>query len=144
MNPFAGKHAEEIRQMWQSRALAATKDKQARVLVGVLAKEYAGGLAILLRATADSTEFVDIKRPFLSGYAAIAPSGRIICDMTDHAGDVRKVEVYRNTDEFLGDFRKLADELKLTDAERTDMFAVLRRWITADLRIGPDGQKLAS
>jgi hypothetical protein len=143
MNPFLHKPAEEIRQMWQSRALRAAKDKQARVLVGALAKEYAAALPILLRASI--SDFEDIQLPFLSGYAAISASGRIICDMTDRDGEVRKVEVYKSQDEFLSDMRKLADELKLSDAERGEMFAMLKRWIVADMRIDEHGRrKLAS
>jgi hypothetical protein len=142
MNPFLSKHAEEIRQMWQSRALVAAEGKLGRVLLVVFAKEYAAALPILLRVSIPG--FEDIKAPFLSGYASIMPTGRLVCDMTCTDGSIRKTEIYRSNDEFVGEMRRLADRLKLSDEDRDEMFMVLRKWVTADLRIDHEGKRLAS
>jgi hypothetical protein len=131
MNPFSGKTAEQIRETWQSRLLREADTFQGRVLVGVFAKEYASALVLLLRA---DTSFVDIERPFFSGYAMITPSGRLVCDVTYEDESVRKYEVYKTEQEFINDMRKLADKVKLSDEDRTSFFDVLKRWVVADMR----------
>lgn len=142
-NPLLSKHAQEIRDMWQSRALAESDGRLRRVLMVVLTKEYAAAMPILLRVTFPG--FEDIKLPFLSGYATIMQSGRMVCDETiDKFGTQRRVAVYENQGKFIADMRALADKLKLSDAERTEMFGVLQKWVVADLRIGPHGERLAS
>lgn len=128
--------------MWQSRALAAAEGKLQRVMLVALAKEYGAVLPILLRVTFPG--FVDIPRPFLCGYATIMRSGRVACDVTASDGTIYRAAIYRTKDEFVGEMRKLADKLKLNDADRTEMFAVLQKWIVADLRVGPNGERLAS
>lgn len=141
-NPLLKKHADELRQMWQSRALAASDGKMQRVLMVVLAYEYAAAMPILLRATFPG--FTDIERPFLSSYATIAPSGEIVCGMVHRDGSKKNVTVYDSKDKYVADMRALADKLKLSDEERTEMFTVLQRWIVKDMRIGPNGERLAS
>lgn len=141
-NPLLSKPAEQIRSMWQSRALAAATGKLRAVVLVVLTKEYAAAMPILLRVTFPG--FSDITRPFLSGYATIVQSGRLVCDMTGKDGVQRRTSIYRTKDEFVSDMRKLADELKLNDKDRTEMFTVLGRWVVADMRVGPHGERLAS
>lgn len=140
-NPFLQKKLDEMTQMWQVRALREAKDKISRVLLVVFAKEYAAALPILLRVAIPG--FEDIQAPFLSGYASIMPSGRLVCDMTCSDGLIRKTEIYHTTDEFNSDMRRLADKLKLSDEDRDEMFMLLRKWIVSDLRIDQHG-KLAS
>lgn len=134
------KAAEEIRLMWQARALLSSKDKMQRVLLVAIAKEYPAAFKTLLRAIG----ITDINRPFLCSYATIAPSGRIVCDMIEKSGIKRTVAVYQNENEFIYDMRKLADEIKLDDKDRTEMFTVLQKWITKDQRVGVFGERVAS
>jgi hypothetical protein len=35
------------------------------------------------------------------------------------------------------DFRRLADRLKLSDADRIEMFKCVQRWVVADRRLDP-------
>lgn len=142
MNPFFHKEAVAIRAMWQSRALYAAKGITAKVLGCALMNEYAMAMPILLRVTFPN--FKDVQLPALTGYATVWPSGRISCAMIDTNRNRKVVEVYASEEEMRGGFRRLADELKLSDAERVEMFAVLKKWITRDLRVGVNGEKLAS
>jgi hypothetical protein len=142
MSLLVNKHADEIREMWQSKALAASTGKLRKVITVALAKEYPGALVTLMKVTFPG--FVDLDRPMFVSYATIAPSGRVICDMVDRDGSKRKVSVYLNEDAFIYEMRKLADGLKLSDAERTEMFTVLQKWVTSDKRVGLFGQRLAS
>lgn len=141
-NPLLRKHAEELRQMWQSRALAASEGKMQRVLMVVLAYEYAAAMPVLLAATFPG--FTDIERPFLSSYATIVPSGKVVCQMVDRDGSKKTVAIYDSKDKYVADMRALADKLKLSDKDRAEMFGVLQRWIVADMRVGPNGERLAS
>lgn len=137
---FRGKVAEEIRQMWQARALLESKDRMQRVVLVALAKEYPQALQTLLRAIG----IEDIQRPFLCGYATIYPSGRIVCDMIQKDGSKRAVAVYHSENEFIMEMRTLADQMKLADRDRAEMFTVLQKWVSSDKRVGVFGQKLAS
>ena len=141
-NPLLKKHADELRLMWQSRALAASEGKMQRVLMVVLAYEYAAAMPVLLAATFPG--FTDIERPFLSSYATIMPNGKVVCEMVDKDGSKKTVAIYDNKDKYVYDMRQLADKLKLSDDERAEMFGALSRWIVKDMRIGPHGERLAS
>lgn len=142
MNLMLHKHAQEVRDMWQSRALAAAEGALARVLLAIFAEAYPTALKTLLLVTFPG--FVDIQRPFLRGYATIVPSGRVVCDMVCTDGTVRKETVYESQEKFIYDARKLADKLKLADKDRVEMFGLLSKWISSDMRIGVNGQRLVS
>lgn len=131
------KLAEEIRLMWQARALLGSKDKIQRVLLVAIAKEYPEAFKTMLRAIG----IRDINRPFLCSYAWIVPSGHIVCEMIDDVGRKRKIAVYDNENAFIYDMRKLADDLKLDDKDRTEMFTVLQKWVTRDERVNVFGEK---
>lgn len=139
---FYRKEEAELREMWQARVLRESEGRLQRVLLVVFAKEYAAALPVLLRVAIPG--FEDIKRPFLSGYATIMQSGRIVCDCVGRDGELSKVAVYQSENEFVTEMRGLADKLKLSDSDREEMFAVLRKWIVADKRINQFGQKFAS
>lgn len=137
MNFLKDKIADEIRGMWQARVLTGSKDKMHHVVLVALAKAYPAAFQTLLRALGA----VDISRPFFCGYAAITPSGRIVCDMIDRDGSKRKVAVYRDENEFIYEMRTLADRLKLSDSDRTEFFGVLQKWVTRDERVNLHGEK---
>lgn len=132
MNPFKDMTGEQIKDTWQSKALQASDAKICNVLMCVFSKEYAAAFPVLFYATFGKT--ADLSFPFLSGYASIAPSGRLICNQMIGPHSLRKVEVYESEGAFILDMRKLADKMKLSDADRTDMFRVLQKWVTQDLR----------
>lgn len=142
MSELLHKHADELRDMWQSRALRESKGTFQRVLLAVFAEAYPTALETLLMVTFKG--FTDISRPFLRGYAEITPAGWVVCDQIDRDGAVRRTAIYENEARLLWDARKLADKLKLSDKDRTELFDLLRKWIAADRRVGPHGERLAS
>lgn len=142
MNKLARKHADELRQMWQSRALRASHGKLRKVLITALTKEYPEAIVTLAKVTWPG--FVDFDLPLFLSYAHVGPDGCILCDVMDKDKRRRKVRVYDSENHFIYETRKLADSLKLPDAERIEMFAVLQKWIASDRRYGIHGEKLAS
>lgn len=142
MTKFAHMKAEEIREIWQSRALDKARGVTAKVLGQALLLEHSTHFKILLKTTFG--DHADCYFPHLWGYATIWPSGRIICEVIDRNLECRPTEIYESEAAMVRDFRTLADELKLDDADREEMFTILRKWIKRDLRVGPEGQKLAS
>jgi hypothetical protein len=140
LSDFKNKVAEEVRAMWQARVLLGSSGKMQRVVIVALAKEYPQALQALLRACG----IEDLERPFLCSYATITPSGRVACEMIEKDGSKKFVAIYHNEDEFISEMRKLADKLKLSDKDRTEMFLVLQKWVASDRRVGLLGQRLAS
>lgn len=145
MTLVASKHADEIREMWQSRALRAADGKMRRVLVAALTKEYPAAIVTLLKVTFPG--FIEFEPPIFIGYASIQPDGKVACE----AGEVRLGVTYRgllpvfdSEQQFIYEMRKLADRLKLSDRDRTEMFTVLQKWVASDRRIGAQGERLAS
>lgn len=139
---LAKKHADEIREMWQSRVLRASAGKLRKIVISAFAKSYRDALKTLLAVTFEG--FQDIDRPIIASYGHIATDGSVIADMVDRAGVKRKTRLYESEGRFLYEARKVADELKLSDDDRRQMFGVLQRWIVSDQRIGTEGQRLVS
>ena len=133
MSLLAKKHADEIREMWQSRALRAATGKLRKVLIVALAKEYPAALTTLMRVTFPG--FVDLDAPLLVSYAHIAPDGSVVCDVVKRDGTRRLTRIYDSEDLFIYAMRKLADELKFNDHDRVELFTVLQKWVASDRRL---------
>jgi hypothetical protein len=139
MTLLAKKHADEIREMWQSKALRHSTGKLRKVIIVALAKEYPAALETLMQVTFPG--FVDFDRPFFTSYAHIDEGGNIVCDMIERDGS--KVVAQIGTEQsFIMAVRKLADQLKLCDRDREEMFVVLQKWVASDKRKAE--KKLAS
>ena len=142
MSLVASKHADEIRELWQSKALRASSGKLRKVLITALAKEYPGALVTLMKVTFPG--FVDIDLPMPLGYASIEIDGSITCEMMFKDNVKGLARLYENENAFIYDMRKLADEMKLDDKDRIEMFTILQKWVSSDKRVGVFGQKLSS
>lgn len=126
----------DLRECWQGRALALATGKTAAVLLSVLAHNYDDALLPLLQVVFPG--FSSITAPFFSTAGKVAKSGHIVADMVTKVGKIEKdFPIYRDETEMQNDFRRLADSLKLSDSDRTEMFGALKRWVVADRRLDP-------
>lgn len=131
------RHAQDLRQTWQARAIAETTGKTRAVVLIVLTMSYARAIQTLLRVCG----YRDIERPFLSSGVTITLSGKLICDVTEKSGLVAPAVVYESTDELNKEMRDLADRLKLTDQERLEFTAAIQHWVVADQRVDHLGRR---
>ncbi len=132
------RHAQQLRDEWQCRLLVETKDTERLVVLAVLANLYYdhGAFEILMRVA--FPDFIQIKPPIYSGFATIKRTGHVVCDYIDSDHTIyRNVVVYDSEERMVTKFRRLADSLKLSDADRTAMFRDLKKWVSRDERIGP-------
>lgn len=135
---LASRHAQALRDDWQCRLLVEAKSKNFAIVLAMLANLYYEGMAVLLRVAFPG--FQRIEPPIFTGYARILRDGRVVCDYIDRDyTTVRNALVYDTEDELIKQFRDIADRLKLADADRAQMFADLKRWVSRDERIGPEG-----
>jgi hypothetical protein len=129
------KMAEEIRGSWQGRLLATATGKMGAVCLVMLAHTYYEAMDVLLRVVLPG---VSITPPCLTGTARIAHTGKVMCSAIDENGIFNLgIPVFDSEDELTGEFRKIADKLKLTDDERVELFKAVQNWVTADYRIKP-------
>lgn len=135
-----------LRDSWEGRVLKAATGLRFAVLHAIIVAEYPQALPFLLRSVFPG--FIDIKLPQLFGYARIERSGAVTCLITRTRAELAgaaprdRVPIYASNDEMCADMRRLADRLKLSDADRTEMFELIQKWVAEDLRIGPEGQVL--
>lgn len=131
-------HAEELRQSWQGRALALTgaeAPQLCRVLMSVFADNYDEAMPFLLHAVFGSSAIV---APFLCSSPKINKAGQVTADLITKYGTKNKnYVIFLDEDQMQGVFRKLADRMKLSDAERIDLFIAVRFWVKADQRLDP-------
>lgn len=133
------KEAAEVRETWQYKLLFETKGngKEGEVIMVVLANLYLEALEVLLAMM--KRRFVP---PCLTGYARIMAGGQVVCDlMKTPSLRLKNVLLYDSEDQMIGEFRRLADKLKLPDAERIAMFAALKKWVSQDRRVGVEGDR---
>jgi hypothetical protein len=135
----ASMEAAKLRETWQCRALATSDGVTARVIMAVLFAEYPAVMPVVIK-TLEIRD--DDLLPALMGYAAISPSGRVICELMDRDRSRKTVVVYDNEERMKWHLRCLADKLKLADAERERMFELVQKWIAADMRYDHEGRKV--
>ncbi len=126
----------DLRGTWQGRALAAATGKTGMVLLSVLAHNYDEQLLTLLKVVFPG--FTSIAAPFPTSAGRIERSGAVVADICMKDGRiVRNAILYRNEIEMRDDFRRFADRLKFSDADRRELFIALQNWVVADRRLDP-------
>lgn len=127
----------DLRATWQARCLTHAKGKTGAVMLSVLAHNFDDAMLTLLQVCFPG--FTSITAPFLSTAGKVQKNGAVTADMVERNGAIRKDAVlYRNETELRDDFRRLADELKLSDDERKGLFAAVQKWVVCDFRIDPN------
>ena len=126
----------DLRASWQARALAEAKGQTAMVLLSVLSHTYDAALIVLLPIVFPG--YVEPSLPCLSSCGKVAKSGAVVADviMKDHTV-VKDTVIYLSEIAMQNDFRRLADRLKLNDADRIELFKCVQRWVVADRRLDP-------
>lgn len=131
------KIAIDLRDTWQGRCLATAKGKTAAVLLSVLAHNYEEALIPLCVVVFPGFTGY-LPAPYLTSAAKVGKSGEVVADMVTKAGkQAKNFALYRSEFHLRDDFRRLADNLKLADADRVELFAALKRWVVADRRLDP-------
>ncbi len=137
INPHSS--AGELEQSWQVRALRMTQlDPLGMAVLSVIADSYDEVMSLIMYVAFPG--FVGLTTPAIVTSAKINKSGRIVADVVwNHDAPVTKDDqIFRDEREMEGKFRRLADRLRLTDAERIEMFNAVRRWVVADQRLDPN------
>jgi hypothetical protein len=127
----------DLRASWQAKVLVGTKGPARMVVMSVLAHTYDEAVFTLCAAVFPDFDG-SLKPPFLTTAAKIDKTGAIVADMVDERGRIHKDTVLFPTEISLRDsFRKMADRLKLDDADRVELFKCAQRWVVADRRLDP-------
>jgi hypothetical protein len=131
------RHAQELRDMWQGRALAHTRHTAlGMVVLSVLSHNFDDGMPVMLRAVFPG--FESITAPFLCTAAKVDKTGTIVADMVTRDGKIEKdTVIFRDELHMQSEFRRLSDDLRLNDADRQELFHSVKRWVVADRRLDP-------
>lgn len=108
------------------------------VVLSMLAHSYDDAMSVLLECVFPG--FRSITTPFICSHAKINKHGQVIADVVwaDWEPVTKNEVIFRDLPHLQGTFRKIADKLKLSDADRTQMFACAKKWVTADMRLDPE------
>lgn len=141
MGRIENRLAFDLRATWQARVLLAAQAKNegviAAVALSVLAHNYDEALQVLLKVLFPG--FESITPPFLCSAGKVDKSGAVVADLVARAGVItRNYRLYRDEIALRDDFRRLADKLKLSDADRVELFGAVKRWVVADRRLDPN------
>lgn len=122
---------------WQVRALRAAEGRTAVVLESVLANTYERALLVMIEVAFPWRHEPGL--PCICSTVKIDKTGAIVGDVIDKLHRVhRDVSIYVSEGEMQSDFRRLADRMKLNDADRVEMFKCVQRWVVADRRLDPN------
>lgn len=126
----------DLRASWQVRALAEAKGLTGMVLLSVLSHTYDDALLVLLPIVFPG--YVEPSLPVLASCGKVDKTGAIVADVIrkDHYL-VKDALIYKSETDLRDDFRRLADHLKFNDADRTELFKCVQRWVVADRRLDP-------
>lgn len=127
----------DLRKSWQARALAEAKGQTAMVLLSMIDHTYGTDtLRVLLPLIFPG--YIEPSLPCLASCGKVAKSGAVVADviMKDHAF-IKDQVVYPSELALRDDFRRLADHMKLADAERIELFKCVQHWLVADHRLDP-------
>jgi len=127
----------ELLDTWQARILGHARGMMGAVVLSVLAHNFDDAMPVLLRAV--DPGFIEPTLPCLVSAAKVAKTGHIMADVVmKDGGIIKNCVIFRNERQMKRMFRKLADDLKLDDHDRTQMFIAVRRWVVCDFRLDPN------
>jgi hypothetical protein len=130
--------AEELRHSWQGRAIACTNGQghMLAVLMSLFADAHDETFPWLMRSI--FPDWRGVCTPFLCSSPKIDKAGQIVADVALRGGEIKKDHVVFDSERAMeGAFRRLADWLKLDDADRVELFDEVRAWVKADMRLDP-------
>lgn len=110
---------ERERASWQYRAIAATRGNQSRLG------------CILLACLGRNAKHP----PAFGANAIITSDGFVMAHFVGKDGRGHHGALVGEISDLVGNFRGLADHLKLSDIDRKEMFDKVRQWISLDYRI---------
>jgi hypothetical protein len=126
----------DIADSWQARVLMGSAGKLNAVVLSVLAHNYDDALLPLLQVVFPG--FTSITAPFYCSAAKVTKAGRIVANLVQRDGTIMKdAEVFMGEMVMQHEFRALADNLKLSDRDRVELFAAVQKWVVADRRLDP-------
>lgn len=138
------RHATELRETWQGRLLgwaitvhdgvAKPNSPLGMCILSVLAHNYDDAMQVLLALHGAR----GVGTPMLTSAAKIAKNGHVMADFVGRDGiKFKNQNLFNSTKRMEGTFRRLADAMRLTDAERIELFAAVKRWVVCDFRLDP-------
>jgi hypothetical protein len=80
------------------------------------------------------------KLPRFGRQATITSDGYVVSAFVTKAGEFHANAFVCSIGDLIRNFRGLADHLKLSDDERTEMFTAVRKWCAVDYRPGASGE----
>lgn len=114
---------------WHKRVIGATRGNQ--TLLGCIIMAALGHMP-------------PSRRRMFGRHAIITKNGDVVSDFIDKNGNPYSGQRVCSVQELRDNFRGLADHLKLSDADREDLFRVLRGWISRDFSgLGVDFKKIS-
>lgn len=126
----------DLQASWQVRALRAAQGQTLMALESVLSFTYEHVILIMIE-TAFPWRF-EPTLPCISSNPVVSKTGAVVADVIDRDHHVAKNQtIYKSEVAMQNDFRSLADRLKLSDADRVEMFKCVQRWVVADRRLDP-------
>lgn len=140
------RHRQDLEGSWQCRLLAKSLrcdggvvrpvDLTGAAILSIISHNYDDALPVLLRIA--HAEFTGIGAPFFCSPARIAKTDHVLADLITRDGQKLKNQgVFRDEKEMETSFRKLADEARLDDKDRIELFEAVKRWVVCDYRLDP-------
>lgn len=126
----------DLRGSWQVRAIGEAKGQTWMVLLSVLAHTYDAATLVMMEIVYPDFDG-SIPAPHLTTAAKIDKTGTIVADVVDRNGVIKEVAIYSSELALRDDFRRLADRMRLNDADRTELLKCVQRWVVADRRLDP-------
>lgn len=128
---------EALRDSWQGQMLVATRNRPlGAVVCSVLAHSDDEPMEVLLRAV--FPDYKGLKPPGLCSAGKIARNGTIVANIINAEGlRFFNEAIFKNSEQLEGTFRRLCDDMKLSDGDRREVFEYVTRWIVADFRLDP-------
>jgi len=124
----------DLKDTWQGRCVMAARGRTAMVLMSALCHSYEESSVLLYRLIFGSDK---VKAPYLESCGRVAKNGTIVARVRGRNGLITEEVIYANEIALRDEFRRLADQLKLCDADRVELFGAVKRWVVADRRLDP-------
>lgn len=138
-----------VRESWKGRLLRATFT-HTPIAGRVKAREHMGAVALSVIGHTYESElvalmafcfpgFYSIDAPFLCSAGKVWKTGHVVADVVvkNDEQPKKRVVIFKSLRDMETRWRRVADRLRLDDADRVELFDAVKRWVVADYRLDP-------